>query len=42
MKFKQRDLNILADIKREIGMRSRVVKSKKIYTRKQKHRKDIK
>ena len=36
MKVKSRDVIIVASIKREIGLRSRVVKSKKIYTRKTK------
>ena len=42
MKVKSRDVIIVASIKREISLRSRIVKSKKIYTRKQKHQKGIK
>lgn len=42
MKVKSRDVIIVASIKREINLRSRIVKSKKIYTRKQKHQKGIK
>lgn len=38
MKVKTRDVMIVAAVKREIGLHSRVVKSKKIYTRKEKHR----
>ena len=37
MKVK-RDGNILKSLQREISLNSRVVKSKKIYSRKQKHR----
>ena len=37
MKTKPRDMIILASIKRNINLQARVVKSKKIYTRKQKH-----
>ena len=37
MKVK-RDGNILKNIQREINLNSRVVKSKKVYSRKQKHR----
>ena len=40
MKVKSRDVIIVASIKREISLRSRIVKSKKIYTRKQKHQKE--
>ena len=42
MKVKSRDVIIVASIKREISLRSRIVKSKKIYTRKQKHQKNTK
>ena len=37
MKIK-RDGNILKSLQREINLGSRVVKSKKVYSRKQKHR----
>ena len=37
MKVK-RDGNILKSLQREISLSSRVVKSKKVYSRKQKHR----
>lgn len=40
MKTKPRDTIILASIKRNINLQARVVKSKKIYTRKQKHQKE--
>lgn len=39
MKTKPRDMIILASIKRNINLQARIVKSKKIYTRKQKHQK---
>ena len=37
MKIK-RDGNILKSLQREINLNSRVVKNKKVYSRKQKHR----
>lgn len=37
MKVK-RDGNILKSLQREINLNSRIVKSKKVYSRKQKHR----
>lgn len=37
MKMK-RDGNILKSLQREINLNSRIVKSKKVYSRKQKHR----
>ncbi len=39
IKIKARDVVIVASIKRNISLHSRVVKSKKIYTREQKHQK---
>jgi len=41
MQTKARDTVILASIKGSISLHVRVVRSKKIYTRKQKHSKDI-
>jgi len=41
-KTRTRDAIIVASIKRNISLHSRVVRSKKIYTRKQKHQKDTK
>ena len=42
IKTRARDAIIVASIKRNISLHSRVVRSKKIYTRKQKHQKDTK
>ena len=36
----KRDGNILKSLQREISLNSRVVKSKKVYSRKQKHKVD--
>jgi hypothetical protein len=36
-----RDINILKSYKREINMKKRVVNSKKVYTRKTKHKKNL-
>ena len=41
MKTKTRDTVIVASIKGSISLHVRVMRSKKIYTRKQKHPKDI-
>ena len=41
MKTKARDTAIVASIKGSVSLHVRVVRSKKIYTRKQKHPKDI-
>lgn len=40
--MKKRDYNIIASISGEISLRPRVVKNKKIYARKEKHKKDFK
>jgi len=36
-----RDLNILKSYQREINLNKRIVKSKKVYTRKLKHKKEL-
>jgi len=36
-----RDKNILFSFKREIDMKQKVVKSKKVYSRKRKHKKNL-
>lgn len=40
IKMTKRDGNILKSLQREINLNSRIVKSKKVYSRKQKHRVD--
>ena len=41
MKIKKRDYNILGIAKREINCRPKVVKSKKLYSRKIKHKRRV-
>ena len=40
-KIKKRDWNIVASMKREVNMKTRVVESKKKYSRKVKHKKSF-